>query len=1722
MTIGLVSNVPYFHLRICFLALVLYIISASDGSKYKQDIQKINRQSEESLAEGKRPTAMKHEENKGDHSRISNSEEDVSVSENEKILALNWFLKNASGKQNEFQWIYQIVHKMKLRTKNLENSAEQKRRYSSRLAAVPSARIEATRKKREFNTNRNSDISDEHRKRKFESHDSLGVPKRIHLEKEVKFKRYAQNSDFKYNTILLGSIDKPINEEMEASKDLFCKKADSRFTYQKLKGDTLSRCTNNYEIAPADFVILDISKEVWHLSCLKINYKENKKIDSDVEDPGNSVVQCELSQIIGHVLSEKSRTMKEANADQFSLSLETLKQTVLEPRESLIESNKGTNKNGNMTNISRPEEYDTQVEKDTRKRDHRKNEHESDMLLRDLKKLNTIYGYAKNVKKSFNCWEDFTLAAEIFYFKRRAKDSEYASKLKKSNDLEDENEDEISYLKEITQRVKKDRKNNEEEEDLKLFQKAGFGELSFEILNDHRGIIKTSLKREQKQDPIEVHFQSLIRQTTGKNNPTSELQEFDNNQRNVSKTDIIGGSQSIPGADRIMIFQHRMGRRILQDSVKKNRNWYENPSKFYKRTKQFKRLGKSFERSQNKEEFKNIEDYEDQEKEDGFQDYNDKKTETEDYGLYLNTEDGDVRKRRVPVIQYFDYEGAANDEDEEMPISTKIQFKIKDTPREKSDMYPQKKNQQKDEEEKLDKDKKVTKNKTPREEFIGNINVPKISENKTLNETPYPKDVPFRGKIKHGKENQGKDKLSDQRPQRNPRIWFDQSSETLKLLKASNKANEDSRRLIFTEPLEYNLNVQGKLKPGALSDFLSNDLPLEERLFEQDNDLLSFENNEEDYEPQRNGEYRKLEDSVVSREKDLGAKYEELENTNASEGPIRERSRLRGDHRMNLDFQEASDMEKNQFDGDSEGSRRNWYQKERDSTGDSEAEKKSYKSEEGNQIPDEQNSQSEEDKFFGKQLQEKSSAFHITDDRKSGSSFLALKSTDDMFKGGIEQSNPSEKKTSNGLIPSQKTSEWKVVKAGDSSTYSVNDQINANKSSESRFDKPAIEADFIFKEEDVETPEEISCKKNKYCSQDTRSILNSDDLMHESFVESLDWMNDFGDDDDEKIRLGRGLKSLEKYKKILNDNTGFACSKKVDVSTEGSYFKKNSTVTNIITLPVDGHLHNLNIEQKFELAADHFDDADTYATESQLDYNIKNNIGTFLVHKKKPEIEQLRIRREAFGENDLVNGKSGHRLRNHLSRLKRQFNKFARASVRKYKNKNIRHKYNHDGNYNNDNERNRQWMKKYSPEVRRNKALKEALRSKLSRRQNPEKIGEQQFLQWMLSDETDSEALPHQVKQLNDIVKHTGIKEYEDESHKPLHNEVDKKWPRPKYAFQYRSSQLKHHKENKPAYKKSLLSSFESKDDMMHSVKKRNIRSEHRKAHHHKKHKKHRGKHRKGKKHKYKPAGRTSREYRKMEHRNRQFRRKRANMDYADWSHDSGYEKRSIFSPDASKAQIYGFSFEKDGRDSDGITQNVLTDHTFEKSRDFKRKNDQQSEKVSLGKELKNHMKELQNFENIIKNQNVNVKMPDKKKHPKNNYAVENTLNSSRSGITLSVAKKNKATDENEIGFLAMVLKFIGILQLSSDNTKCRFDQKNLIVEDEVRKIEEKTNVYPETTESTETKCFENSENISTTTCHSESNQNLQENNINKTGYLYDSNIQSGTTYKSEQTRRKI
>ena len=77
---------------------------------------------------------------------------------------------------------------------------------------------------------------------------------------------------------------------------------------------------------------------------------------------------------------------------------------------------------------------------------------------------------------------------------------------------------------------------------------------------------------------------------------------------------------------------------------------------------------------------------------------------------------------------------------------------------------PQKKNMQKEEEDKLDMEKKKSKNKTPKQEFFGDVVAPEISKNQTSKELPNAEKFLTKDKIwsiikRKGYED--KDNLSD-------------------------------------------------------------------------------------------------------------------------------------------------------------------------------------------------------------------------------------------------------------------------------------------------------------------------------------------------------------------------------------------------------------------------------------------------------------------------------------------------------------------------------------------------------------------------------------------------------------------------------------------------------------------------------------------------------------------------------------------------------------------------------------------------------------------------------------------------------------------------------------------------------------------------------------------------------------------------------------------------
>ncbi|XP_048505622.1 uncharacterized protein LOC125499842 [Athalia rosae] len=111
----------------------------------------------------------------------------------------------------------------------------------------------------------------------------------------------------------------------------------------------------------------------------------------------------------------------------------------------------------------------------------------------------------------------------------------------------------------------------------------------------------------------------------------------------------------------------------------------------------------------------------------------------------------------------------------------------------------------------------------------------------------------------------------------------------------------------------------------------------------------------------------------------------------------------------------------------------------------------------------------------------------------SGSDYLALKITDDMFKGGMEQSNPDEEKITDPSLSGKTTTEWKVIKVA----------------------RNPIENSQGLKVSGVDRG-----NRGKDLS------LNLADVVHESFVDPEAMAADF-DEDDTYMRFGRELKYFD-------------------------------------------------------------------------------------------------------------------------------------------------------------------------------------------------------------------------------------------------------------------------------------------------------------------------------------------------------------------------------------------------------------------------------------------------------------------------------------------------------------------------------------------------------------------------------------------------------------------
>nr|XP_050869978.1 MATH and LRR domain-containing protein PFE0570w-like isoform X2 [Vespula vulgaris] len=194
----------------------------------------------------------------------------------------------------------------------------------------------------------------------------------------------------------------------------------------------------------------------------------------------------------------------------------------------------------------------------------------------------------------------------------------------------------------------------------------------------------------------------------------------------------------------------------------------------------------------------------------------------------------------------------------------------------------------------------------------------------------------------------------------------------------------------------------------------------------------------------------------------------------------------------------------------------------------------------------------------------------------SASNYMALKKTDDLFKGGVEQGDIFEERTSNGTKNHQSNPnysnigniEWKVIP--------VVETINDSRSKSSGVLRSGLSKRKTAPETDSGSPYE----NGKYHDSmneleenvpsidgDKRSLLESKD-MHESFVEPMDRIDDF--DDDIKVRLGRGLKTINDDS-IKNDTSNDTSTNVPSINNENL-----TTTMNIVKMSTNYEINTIN------------------------------------------------------------------------------------------------------------------------------------------------------------------------------------------------------------------------------------------------------------------------------------------------------------------------------------------------------------------------------------------------------------------------------------------------------------------------------------------------------------------------------------------------------------------
>ncbi|KAK2580450.1 hypothetical protein KPH14_006193 [Odynerus spinipes] len=423
-----------------------------------------------------------------------------------------------------------------------------------------------------------------------------------------------------------------------------------------------------------------------------------------------------------------------------------------------------------------------------------------------------------------------------------------------------------------------------------------------------------------------------------------------------------------------------------------------------------------------------------------------------------------VRRKRYPlgIIEYYDYdeEFENNIEDNRAKKdSSNINIEFdKDSENSKNCTLLNKKNEHAEEEEKEEKKKSKMMNKEPKEQFIVDLGQdgPKNETDKSGNPSKSPKDkVTFKENDEGAKIDSGQLflKEGEKFSKHLDTEWSDKNeakNENGRPMEERNLANANPEITLPKESLEYIFRAPETIEQQIVDVIFDDMQPIDLPEYNKQSDTIKSSGLDN-----RLGNPQKL-NSKDNIDDDIDTVYDEMKKIyDWEDNESKNRLRLKGDQRL---YEES----KNNPEKDTNGT--------------------------------------------------------------SGTNYMALKKTDDLFKGGIEQSDIFDEKSSPNSTKSSKSqddsikSEWKVIPVMETLNDSRPKSSEVLRSVESE-QRTKLEADSGSPYENGKYLESLEREGN----DNERFAIESND-MHESFVEPLDGVDDF---DDIRVRLGRSLKTID-------------------------------------------------------------------------------------------------------------------------------------------------------------------------------------------------------------------------------------------------------------------------------------------------------------------------------------------------------------------------------------------------------------------------------------------------------------------------------------------------------------------------------------------------------------------------------------------------------------------